>query len=72
MSYREFSYCSNAKSVSGAARGYRSSPKGGRKERVVQHTGTGSGRAVDAHWIAVVENYQQADGSIVMPEVLRP
>jgi seryl-tRNA synthetase len=32
----------------------------------------GSGLAVGRTWIAVVENYQQADGSILIPEVLRP
>jgi seryl-tRNA synthetase len=36
------------------------------------HTLNGSGLAVGRTWIAVVENYQQADGSIVIPEVLRP
>jgi seryl-tRNA synthetase len=32
----------------------------------------GSGLAVGRTWVAVVENYQQADGSVVIPEVLRP
>jgi seryl-tRNA synthetase len=36
------------------------------------HTLNGSGLAVGRTWIAVVENYQQADGSIVIPEALRP
>ena len=42
----------------------------GRPELV--HTLNGSGLAVGRTWIAVVENYQQADGSILIPEVLRP
>ncbi|NOT48635.1 MAG: serine--tRNA ligase, partial [Acidobacteria bacterium] len=36
------------------------------------HTLNGSGLAVGRTWIAILENYQQADGSIVVPEVLRP
>ena len=36
------------------------------------HTLNGSGVAVGRTWVALVENYQQADGSIVIPEVLRP
>lgn len=36
------------------------------------HTLNGSGLAVGRTWIAVLENYQQADGSILIPEVLRP
>ncbi len=36
------------------------------------HTLNGSGLAVGRTWLAVVENYQQEDGSILIPEVLRP
>ena len=36
------------------------------------HTLNGSGLAVGRTWVAIVENYQQADGSVVIPEVLRP
>ena len=36
------------------------------------HTLNGSGLAVGRTWIAILENYQQADGSIVVPEVLQP
>ena len=36
------------------------------------HTLNGSGLAVGRTWIAIVENYQQADGSVVIPEALRP
>jgi seryl-tRNA synthetase len=36
------------------------------------HTLNGSGLAVGRTWLAILENYQQADGSIVVPEVLRP
>jgi len=36
------------------------------------HTLNGSGLAVGRTWVAIVENYQQADGSVLIPEVLRP
>ena len=36
------------------------------------HTLNGSGLAVGRTWVAIVENYQQKDGSVVVPEVLRP
>jgi seryl-tRNA synthetase len=45
-------------------------PEGGKPELV--HTLNGSGVAIGRALIAVMENYQQADGSIVVPEVLRP
>ena len=48
---------------------YRTEAKG--KPRFV-HTLNGSGLAVGRTWVAIVENYQQADGSVVIPEVLRP
>jgi seryl-tRNA synthetase len=44
---------------------------GGAKPEFV-HTLNGSGLAVGRTWLAVLENYQQADGSIVIPDVLRP
>ncbi|HNU07420.1 MAG TPA: serine--tRNA ligase, partial [Pyrinomonadaceae bacterium] len=44
---------------------------GGSKPEFV-HTLNGSGLAVGRTWIAVIENYQQADGSVVIPEVLQP
>ena len=43
---------------------------GGKSDFV--HTLNGSGLAVGRTWIAVIENYQQADGSILIPDVLRP
>ena len=36
------------------------------------HTLNGSGLAVGRTWLAILENYQQADGSVLIPEVLRP
>jgi seryl-tRNA synthetase len=69
--FREISSCSNCEAFQARRAGIRFKPKGGGKTDFV-HTLNGSGLAVGRTWIAVVENYQQADGSIVVPEVLRP
>ena len=69
--FREISSCSNCESFQSRRGGIRFKPKGGGKSEFV-HTLNGSGLAVGRTWIAVVENYQQADGSIVIPAVLRP
>jgi seryl-tRNA synthetase len=69
--FREISSCSNCEAFQSRRAGIRYKPKGGGKSEFV-HTLNGSGLAVGRTWIAVVENYQQADGSIVIPEILRP
>jgi seryl-tRNA synthetase len=69
--FREISSCSNCEAFQARRAGIRYKPKGAGKSDFV-HTLNGSGLAVGRTWIAVVENYQQADGSIVIPEVLRP
>jgi len=69
--FREISSCSNCEAFQSRRAGIRLKPKGGGKSDFV-HTLNGSGLAVGRTWIAVVENYQQADGSILIPEVLRP
>jgi len=69
--FREISSCSNCEAFQARRAGIRYKPKGGGKSDFV-HTLNGSGLAVGRTWIAVVENYQQADGSILVPEVLRP
>jgi seryl-tRNA synthetase len=69
--FREISSCSNCEAFQARRAGIRFKPKAGGKSEFV-HTLNGSGLAVGRTWIAVVENYQQADGSIVVPEVLRP
>jgi len=69
--FREISSCSNCEAFQARRAGIRFKPKGGGKSEFV-HTLNGSGLAVGRTWIAVVENYQQADGSILVPEVLRP
>ena len=69
--FREISSCSNCEAFQARRAGIRFKPKAGGKSDFV-HTLNGSGLAVGRTWIAVVENYQQSDGSIVVPEVLRP
>jgi seryl-tRNA synthetase len=69
--FREISSCSNCEAFQARRAGIRFKPKGGGKSDFV-HTLNGSGLAVGRTWIAVLENYQQADGSIVIPDVLRP
>ena len=69
--FREISSCSNCEPFQARRAGIRFKPKSGGKSDFV-HTLNGSGLAVGRTWIAIVENYQQADGSIVVPEVLRP
>jgi seryl-tRNA synthetase len=69
--FREISSCSNCEAFQARRAGIRFKPKGAGKSDFV-HTLNGSGLAVGRTWIAVVENYQQADGSILIPEALRP
>jgi seryl-tRNA synthetase len=69
--FREISSCSNCEAFQSRRAGIRFKPKAGGKSDFV-HTLNGSGLAVGRTWIAVVENYQQPDGSILIPEVLRP
>jgi seryl-tRNA synthetase len=68
--FMEISSCSNCEAFQARRAAIRFKPKGGKSEFV--HTLNGSGLPVGRTWIAIVENYQQADGSIVVPEVLRP
>jgi seryl-tRNA synthetase len=68
--FMEISSCSNTEAFQARRSGIRFKPKGGKSEFV--HTLNGSGLAVGRTWLALVENYQQADGSIVVPEALRP
>jgi seryl-tRNA synthetase len=72
--YREISSCSNFEAFQARRANIRFRPSGqgakGKPEFV--HTINGSGLAVGRTWLAILENYQQADGSIVVPDVLRP
>jgi seryl-tRNA synthetase len=67
--FMEISSCSNTEAFQARRSGIRFKHGGGKSEFV--HTLNGSGLAVGRTWIAIVENYQQADGSIVIPEALR-
>ncbi len=69
--YREISSCSNCGDFQARRAGIRFRPAEGGKPRFV-HTLNGSGLAVGRTLIAILENYQQADGSVVVPEALRP
>ncbi len=71
QTYREISSCSNCGDFQARRMNLRFRRAGGAKPEFA-HTLNGSGLAVGRTWIAILENYQQADGSIVMPEVLRP
>jgi seryl-tRNA synthetase len=68
--YREISSCSNFEAFQARRANIRYRPEGGKKSEFV-HTINGSGLAIGRTWVAIIENYQQADGSIVIPEALR-
>ena len=68
--FREISSCSNYEAFQARRANIRFRRAGGSKPEFV-HTLNGSGLAVGRTWLAVLENYQQADGSILVPEVLR-
>ncbi|MBU2340687.1 MAG: serine--tRNA ligase [Alphaproteobacteria bacterium] len=69
--YREISSCSNCGDFQARRMAARYRPDGEKKTRFV-HTLNGSGLAVGRTLVAVLENYQQADGSVAVPEVLVP
>jgi seryl-tRNA synthetase len=69
--FREISSCSNYTDFQARRANIRYRPEGGKKTELV-HTINGSGLAIGRTWVAIVENYQQADGSVLIPEVLRP
>jgi seryl-tRNA synthetase len=68
--YREISSCSNFEAFQARRAGIRARSGKGKSEFV--HTLNGSGLAVGRTWVAVVENGQQSDGSVTVPEALRP
>jgi seryl-tRNA synthetase len=69
--FREISSCSNFESYQARRANIRYRPEGKNKPEFV-HTLNGSGLAVGRTWVAIVENYQQADGSVLIPEALQP
>jgi seryl-tRNA synthetase len=68
--YKEISSCSNFEAFQARRANIRAKSTKSKAEFV--HTLNGSGLAVGRTWVAIVENYQQADGSVVIPEALRP
>jgi len=69
--YAEISSCSNTEAFQARRAQIRYRPTGGGKPQFV-HTLNGSGLAIGRTWIAIIENCQQADGSVVIPTALRP
>ena len=69
--FREISSCSNFEAFQARRANIRYRPEGKSKTEFV-HTLNGSGLAIGRTWLAIIENYQQADGSVVIPEALRP
>src|SRR6185437_14824335 len=67
--YKEISSCSNFEAFQSRRAGIRA--KSGKGKAEYAHTLNGSGLAVGRTWVAIVENYQQKDGSVVIPEALR-
>jgi seryl-tRNA synthetase len=72
--YREISSCSNFEAFQARRANirYRPATQGAKAKPEFVHTINGSGLAVGRTWLAILENYQQADGSVVIPEALRP
>ncbi len=69
--YREISSCSNCEDFQARRANLRYRPAGGGKTKLL-HTLNGSGLAVGRTLVAILENYQQEDGTVVIPEALRP
>lgn len=68
--FREISSCSNCETFQARRTGIRYKRRDGKSD--FAHTLNGSGMAVGRTFLAILENYQQADGSVVIPEALRP
>jgi seryl-tRNA synthetase len=70
--YREISSCSNFEGFQARRANIRFRAAGAKSKPEFVHTLNGSGLAVGRTWLAILENYQQADGTVLIPEVLRP
>ena len=73
--YREISSCSNFEAFQARRANIRFKPasgSGGKAKNEFVHTINGSGLAVGRTWLAILENYQQADSSVTIPEALKP
>jgi seryl-tRNA synthetase len=69
--YREISSCSNFDAFQARRANIRYRPSGPKAKPEFVHTINGSGLAVGRTWLAIIENYQQADGSVEIPQALR-
>jgi seryl-tRNA synthetase len=70
--YREISSCSNFESFQARRANIRYRAGGAKSKPEFVHTVNGSGLAVGRTWLAIIENYQQADGSVLIPDALCP
>jgi seryl-tRNA synthetase len=70
--YREISSCSNFGDFQARRANIRYRPAGAKAKPEFVYTLNGSGLAVGRTWLAILENYQQADGTVLIPEVLQP
>ena len=68
--YKEISSCSNYEAFQARRAAIRAKPAKGKAEFL--HTLNGSGLAIGRTWVAILENYQERDGSVAIPEALRP
>jgi seryl-tRNA synthetase len=68
--FREISSCSNFEAFQARRANIRFKDETGKRQHL--HTLNGSGLAIGRTWLAILENYQQPDGSVVIPEALRP
>ena len=68
--YKEISSCSNFEAFQARRAQIRAKSPKGKADFV--HTLNGSGLAVGRTWLAIIENYQQADGSVLVPKALHP
>jgi seryl-tRNA synthetase len=68
--YKEISSCSNFEAYQARRASIRA--KSGKAKAEYVHTLNGSGLAVGRTWVAIIENFQQSDGSVIVPEALRP
>jgi len=68
--YKEISSCSNCEAYQARRANIRAKSGKGKSDFV--HTLNGSGLPIGRTWVAIIENYQQADGSVLVPEVLQP
>jgi seryl-tRNA synthetase len=70
--YREISSCSNFEAFQARRANIRYRASGAKGKPEFVHTLNGSGLAVGRTWLAIIENYQQADGSVLIPELIQP